>query len=83
MALYYRITVKGALDEDWSPWFYGLAITHNADGNTRIEGAVRDQTALYGLIDKARDLGLTLLAIEQHAATCTSDCLSPSDDICT
>ena len=26
-------------------------------------GAARDQTALYGLIDKARDLGLTLLAV--------------------
>jgi hypothetical protein len=27
---------------------------------------VRDQTALYGLLDKARDLGLTLIAVARY-----------------
>jgi hypothetical protein len=30
-------------------------------------GAIRDQAALYGLFDKARDLGLTLLTVERLA----------------
>ena len=63
MAKHYQITVKGYLDGSWSAWFDGLTITYDADGNTRLTGAIRDQTALYGLIDKARDLALTLVAV--------------------
>jgi hypothetical protein len=63
MALHYQITVKGTLDASWSAWFDGLAITYDTAGNTRLAGEIRDQTALYGLIDKARDLALTLVAV--------------------
>ncbi|MFN8443169.1 MAG: hypothetical protein U0175_20510 [Caldilineaceae bacterium] len=63
MALHYQITVKGYLDPSWSAWFDDLTITHDADGNSRLTGAIRDQTALYGLLDKARDLALTLVAV--------------------
>jgi hypothetical protein len=66
MPLHYQIKVKGALDDDWSAWFDGLTITHDTAGDTLLEGAIRDQTALYGLIAKARDLGLTLIAVEQR-----------------
>jgi hypothetical protein len=69
MALHYQITVNERLEASWSAWFDGLSITHNADGNTLITGMVRDQTALYGLIDKARDLGLTLIKV----APCTPE----------
>ena len=65
MTLHYQITVHGTLDDSWSEWFDGLTITHDAAGNTQLIGAVRDQTALYGLIDKARDLALTLVAVVQ------------------
>ncbi|HMO59702.1 MAG TPA: hypothetical protein PKA05_19630 [Roseiflexaceae bacterium] len=61
--LYYQITVKEYLDDSWSAWFDGLTITHTADGATTLAGSVRDQSALYGLIDKVRDLGLTLVAV--------------------
>jgi hypothetical protein len=63
MVLHYQITVKEHLDDSWSAWFDGLTITHDADGMSTLAGAVRDQSALYGLIDKARDLGLTLVAV--------------------
>jgi hypothetical protein len=59
----YRIRVWGALDPEWSDWFGGLAITHNADGATTLSGPVADQAALYGLLSRARDLGLTLLTV--------------------
>ena len=63
MALYYRITVNEHLDDSWSAWFDGLTINHAPNGATTLAGPVRDQSALYGLIDKARDLGLTLVAV--------------------
>jgi hypothetical protein len=67
MVLHYQITVKEHLDDSWSSWFDGLTITHDADGMSTLARAVRDQSALYGLIDKARDLGLTLVAVGRSA----------------
>jgi hypothetical protein len=63
MNLYYQITVKEHLEDSWATWFDGLTITHAADGATTLAGSVRDQSALYGLIAKARDLGLTLVSV--------------------
>jgi hypothetical protein len=75
MALHYQITVKEYLEDSWAAWFDGLTLTHGADGATTLAGPVRDQTALYGLLDKARDLGLTLLAVT--AATDAAPPASP------
>jgi hypothetical protein len=80
MALHYRITVKGTLDDSWSAWFDGMAIAHDANGATTLEGAVRDQAALHGLLAKVRDLGLTLIAVERRAMETTADQLgSPGE----
>ena len=59
----YQIQVQGYLDLTWSDWFDGMTISHEANGTTTLEGPVVDQAALYGLIGRARDLGLTLLAV--------------------
>ncbi len=64
---YYQIRVRGVLDPRWSAWFDGLTITHDPDGDTTLAGPVADQAALYGLISKARDLGLTLLGVSRVA----------------
>ena len=45
-----------------------MQITHDADGATTLRGPVVDQAALYGLIGRARDLGLTLLAVNRILA---------------
>lgn len=66
MTLHYKITVKEYLEESWSDWFDSLTITHAEDGVTTMAGAVRDQTALYGLIGKIRDLGLTLVDVSPY-----------------
>ena len=60
----YRITVKGILDDAWSPWFDDMLVTHDAKGDTALVGNVRDQAALHGLLARIRDLGLTLIAVE-------------------
>jgi hypothetical protein len=67
MSDYYQIRVKTHLDLDWSAWFDQLTITHDADGCTTIAGELADQAALYGLIGKARNLGLTLIAVQRIA----------------
>ena len=67
MARHYYITVTEHLDASWSTWFDGLTITHDTHGTSTLAGVVRDQSALYGLIDKARDLGLTLVAVGHSA----------------
>ena len=65
---HYEIRVAGHLDEHWSPWFDGLAITHEGDGTTTLRGAVRDQSELHGLLAKVRDLGATLISVRPTGA---------------
>lgn len=59
----YEIRIAGQLGVEWAEWFDGLTITPEPDGATRLTGIVADQSALYGLLRKVRDLGLTLLAV--------------------
>lgn len=58
-----EIRVKGCLDENWSEWFEGFEINHEGDDETVLTGEVVDQSALYGLIAKLRNLGLTLASV--------------------
>ncbi len=64
----YVIRVKGHLDTSWQAWFDNLSITHKSDGTTLLSGPIRDQAALYGLLFKMRDLGLTLLSLDVSAS---------------
>ena len=61
--VYYQIRVRGALDPRWSGWFAELTITYDTDGSTLLAGPLADQAALYGVISRLRDLGLTLLGV--------------------
>jgi hypothetical protein len=62
----YEIRVKGHLDPHWSAWFEGLSISHDADGNTVLRGALVDEAALHGVLMKVRDLALPLLAVSRQ-----------------
>ena len=59
----YEIRVAGHLPPEWADWFEGLAITLEEDGDTVLTGPVIDQAALYGLLKKVRDLGMSLISI--------------------
>lgn len=61
----YEIRVEGHLGEAWSRWFDHLAVEELGDGTTCLYGALPDQAALYGLLNKIRDLGMTLLSVRQ------------------
>jgi len=61
----YEIRLAGHLSPQWADWFEGLTITLEEDGNTLLTGPVADQAALHGLLKKVRDLGLSLLSVNQ------------------
>ena len=61
----YAIRIAGHLPPQWSDWFEGLAVTLEPDGTTLLSGPVIDQAAMYGLLKKVRDTGLTLIAVNQ------------------
>ncbi len=58
-----EIHVKGRIDVYWSDWFGDMDITHANQNRTILTGDVVDQSALYGLIAKLRDLGLALISV--------------------
>ena len=64
----YEIRVQGHLDQHWSAWFDGLAISYDADGTTVLRGPLVDEAALHGLLSKVRDLALPLLAVNRERA---------------
>ena len=61
----YQIRFKGHLDDRWAEWFDGLTITLEENGDTLLSGLVADQAALHGLLKKVRDLGMTLVSVNQ------------------
>jgi hypothetical protein len=63
MTEYYEIKIKGHLDQYWSDWFAGLKLTHLAGNETLLSGPLPDQTALHGLLERIRDLNLTLISV--------------------
>jgi len=62
---YYHICLEGILDERWLRWFEGLEISSSADDQTIIRGQF-DQAALYGLFNRIRDLGVTLISVQRQ-----------------
>jgi len=60
----YQIRVQGKLDERWSDWFNGMAITSER-GVTKLTGAVMDQARLRGILSKIWDLNLTLISVNR------------------
>lgn len=64
----YNIKIAGPLDALWQAWFEGLTISATDDGNTLLQGPIRDQAALHGVLRKINNLGLTLLAVHRQPA---------------
>jgi hypothetical protein len=73
----YEILVRGHLAQRWAAWFDGLTLDRLGDGTTRIAGAVPDQAALHGVLQKVRDTGLPLLSVELVGAAAGTAGRSP------
>lgn len=61
----YMIRVKNHLDLHWEGWFEGMTIEHTEDGQTILTGEIIDQSALHGLLEKIRNLNLTLISVQK------------------
>jgi hypothetical protein len=59
-----EVRVKGRIDQKWSHWFEGVELSYCGEGETLLTGQIRDQTALYSLLSRLRDLGLPLLSVK-------------------
>lgn len=74
MPEYYEIKVKGQLDPSWAEWFADLKLTYLEGDVTLLSGLLPDQAAIYGLLERMRDLNLTLLSV-----TCGNPCTNDVD----
>ncbi len=72
----YQIRFKGHLDPSWATWFDGLVITHEANGETVLTGPLPDQAALYGVLEKARNLNLPLVSVGEVPPTSSDESLA-------
>jgi hypothetical protein len=59
----YRIVLRGRLSERFESAFEGMSLEPGPN-QTVLVGEVRDQAQLYGLLDRLRDFGIELIAVE-------------------
>ena len=64
----YRIVMRGRLSERFESAFDGMALVPGPN-QTVLVGDVRDQAHLYGLLDRLREFGIELLAVEPAGAS--------------
>jgi len=65
---YVEIRIEGLLDERWAEWLGDLTIHCSEHNETLLSGFFPDQAALYGLIGKLRDLGISLISVNSRPA---------------
>ena len=62
----YRIRIVGRVNNGWSDFMSNLEESFDQENGvtiTTITGVVTDQAALHGLLERIRDLNLTLLSV--------------------
>jgi hypothetical protein len=61
--MHYHIRLKGHLDRASVAWLGDFIATHTPEGDTLLTGEIVDQAALYGVLGRCRDTGMTLVSI--------------------
>jgi hypothetical protein len=63
----YQICIQGRVTERLGSALEGMRLEAGAIG-TMFTGEIRDQSQLYGLLDRVRDLGLELVSVQPQPA---------------
>ncbi len=68
---FYEIRVEGELGDMWRDWFEGFSLRTEFDEHTNrsitvLYGHLTDQPALYGTLNKIRDLNLVLISVQKY-----------------
>lgn len=76
----YHIEVEGRISTRWAHWFDDMTLTVHQEGEapvvTTLTGAVADQAALLGLLQKLYTLGLPLLQVRRKETPGNQDSAS-------
>lgn len=62
----YEICLQGHLDARWAAQLEVADLIHANDGTTMIRVVAADQSALHGLLQRLRDLGLPLVSVTRR-----------------
>lgn len=68
----YEIRLESVLDDRWSEWFEGLHL-ESQGSETILSGTIADQSALHGILDRVRDLGLSVISVRRIRSKETGD----------
>ena len=60
----YEIRLQGHLPQSRTGDFTGMTISHEPDGTSLLRGYVPDQSALHGVLNRIRDLNITLISVQ-------------------
>ena len=71
-----EIRIEGHLDPEWADWLEGFTIAHLENDQTLLTGTSHDQSSLYGLIGKLRDLGLKLISVHYGESVLGEDSIN-------
>lgn len=63
--LAYEIRIKDHLELHWATYFEGWIIENLENGEVQLTASNIDQAGLHGVLNKIRDLNLTLLSVKQ------------------
>jgi hypothetical protein len=60
-----EIRVRGQLNDQWRDWFENMELSFLENGEMILSGAIPDQAALMGILNKINRLNLTLLSVNE------------------
>lgn len=60
---YFEIKIDGHLSDQRARDFEGLQVTLLSNGVSQISGEIKDQSELFGILIRIRDMGIPLLSV--------------------